>query len=161
MSSGFKNGDVFFNPTTNGIIGTNTNDNVSAGLVGEYIFSSVLGADEITLSSGTPHDITSIALTAGDWDVSGSIIFDVGGGTTSTNQSAWINTVSASGPTPGSGNNYTSFTVATSASQGFTLNVGVLRISVAVTTTVYLTAASTFAVSTMKAYGFIGARRVR
>lgn len=49
------------------LLGTNTNNNALAGYVGEYISS--YRTSPLTISSNTAVNITSISLTAGDWDV--------------------------------------------------------------------------------------------
>jgi hypothetical protein len=50
--------------------GPATNDNVSAGNVGEFVAGQLLRASATSLTTETPKTITSISLTAGDWDVS-------------------------------------------------------------------------------------------
>ena len=62
-----------FNPSTNsGIIGTSTNDNAASGSVGEFH-----DAGQYTLpyysSYNVPQNVRMLTLTAGDWDVYGSI----------------------------------------------------------------------------------------
>jgi hypothetical protein len=52
-------------------IGTTTNDDAAAGHIGEYVSSMVPGGTGPALTSGAASNITSISLTAGDWDVSG------------------------------------------------------------------------------------------
>lgn len=62
--------------TANGvsILGTNTNDSAAAGFVGEYV-ESVTGV--VTAGATTVWtNVTSISLTAGDWDVSGDTVMD-------------------------------------------------------------------------------------
>ena len=156
------------NPTATGLAvtgqipGTTTNDSAAAGNVGEYISSTVLGGSAVGLTSGAPADITSISLTAGDWNVWGSVWFLAGGSTTSTQAIGWISLTSATTPTaPNNGAEYNNTNTNAAGSSPASGPVGMLRISVATTTTVYLSARSTFAVSTMGAYGFIGARRAR
>jgi hypothetical protein len=51
--------------------------------------------------------------------------------------------------------------VALAAGVNMSVSVGPRRLSLAGTTTVYLSANITFAVNTMSVYGYIGARRVR
>lgn len=59
--------------------GTATNNNATAGNIGEEIASTVLSGSAVNLPSvGTTVNITSIALTAGDWDISGSCVFQPG-----------------------------------------------------------------------------------
>jgi len=67
-------GNLIFNPTTKGIKGTTTNDNAAAGNVGEYVESVITSA--VAAAATTQwKDMTSIALTAGDWDVSFSATY--------------------------------------------------------------------------------------
>lgn len=142
-----------------GIKGTTTNDNAATGIVGEFVSSTVLVGSAVAITpSGTQTNITSISLTAGDWDVFGNIVYAPAG--VPTQFASAINTTSATLPTaPAGGYNYAASTAYPIAStQAFTLSTS--RLSLASTTTVYLVGFAVFA-STMTAYGFIGARRVR
>lgn len=146
--------------STSGVIGTTTNDNSAAGSVGEYISSSVLFASRVSVTTGTSKTITSISLTAGDWDVQGVVVYVPAVGTTTAQASVGISTTDNTLPTVAAENNYSALGTS-AASIGCAPNVGSTRISIGSTTTVYIVANATFAVSTMQAYGFIGARRVR
>ncbi len=150
-----------FSPTTNGIIGTNTNDNATAGRVGEYLSSSVLTGAAVAVLNNTAKTITSISLTAGDWDVSGSIVSKAAAGTTTAYIFASISLVNNTIPVFGAENNSSITNAPLAANNNDILCVGPMRISVAGPTTVFLVTQIGFAVSTMSAYGFIGARRVR
>jgi len=66
---------IIFNPTTGGILGTTTNNNASAGYVGEFVSSEVLIGSAVSISANTATDLTSISLTAGDWDVWANVGF--------------------------------------------------------------------------------------
>jgi hypothetical protein len=152
-----------FSPTTGGIIGTTAADNASAGDVGEYISASVVSGSAVSLTSGAASNITSISLTAGDWDVYANIYNISGSGTLATSFFGQITTTSATFTfpptitTPASGGN----NLTASATEGFYLAVGPARINVSGTTTVYLVATSVFTVSTLGGYGWIVARRRR
>jgi hypothetical protein len=143
---------------TGGIVGTATNNNAAAGQIGEFISSNIPGGSAISLTTNTGANITSISLTAGDWDLEGNVAF---GGTTTALSLAqgWINTVSATAPTTAAG--YAISALPTGAGANANLPTGRLRISIAATTTVYLGTLALFASGTCLAYGFIGARRVR
>ena len=153
---------IVFNPTTSGIIGTTTNDSASAGKVGEVISSYITVSNQVSLTNGIASNITSISLTAGDWDVSGSIWIAAASGTT---MSAILGGISqTSGNVSGSvGEGQSSielrltFTVSTTQ----ILPVNSARILLSGTTTVYLVGLALFAVSTCTAYGSIYARRMR
>ena len=56
-----------------GIVGSPTNNNAQTGSVGEYVSAVALyPGGAISVSTGTVSTITSITLTAGDWDVQAS-----------------------------------------------------------------------------------------
>ncbi len=144
------------------IPGTTTNDNASAGNVGEYISASKGAGATVALTSTVTADVLSISLTAGDWDVSGNVLFSLAAGTTVTAQQGGISLTSATLPAGGLSNDRSGFSGMTAtADYASQQTLGVVRVSIASTTTVYLVARAEFAVSTMDAYGFIGARRAR
>lgn len=131
--------------------GTITNDNAQPGNIGEYLFSEVASGAAIALASGTPSDITSIDLTAGDWD----LWANVGLSANPTTVNAWINPVSATDPgAPNEG----AYVIFGNQSQVFPL--GSLRASLAAPATYYLSLNATFG-GALNAYGFMGARRRR
>lgn len=143
------------------LTGTATNNNAPAGSVGEYVSSNVPFGSAVALTSTVKADITSISLTAGDWDVSATVGILPAGSTTTSAITSAISTTSVTFPaSPGAGG-YMSAGFASAAGVGNVLPIGTTRLSLASTTTVYLVAQSTFAVSTSAAYGFIGARRAR
>jgi len=148
-------------PVPGQIPGTGTNDNADAGNVGEYISSTVLAGSAVGLTTATAANVTSISLTAGDWDVWGAVANTVGAGTTTSLVVGWISTTSATQPTSPNEGAYASDSRAVAANGVVTMPVGSKRISLASTTTVYLGVRADFAVNTMAAYGFIGARRRR
>lgn len=144
------------------VLGTSTNNSAGAGYVGEYISSTILSGSAVSLTTATPANITSISLTAGDWDVTGTVCFLGNAATTVTSLVGWISTTSATQPTaPNDGAYYTDQTSRAAGSTIFRASVGQIRISLASTTTVYLSCTAAFAINTYSAFGFIGARRVR
>jgi hypothetical protein len=141
--------------STIGIKGTATNDSAQAGSVGEYVTAS---ASTVSLTNGTAANITSISLTAGDWDVSGVIQFNPAGTTVMQVQNGSISTTSAAqGPLGSNGGISGSQT----AGNGATVVTPVVRLSIASTTTVFLVANTFFSTSTCTGSGVIRARRVR
>jgi len=153
---------IVFNPTTSGIIGTTTNDSASAGKVGEVISSYITVSNQVSLTNGIASNITSISLTAGDWDVSGSIWIAAASGTT---MSAILGGISqTSGNVSGSvgeGQSSIELRLTFTASTTQIIPVNSARILLSGTTTVYLVALALFGVSTCTAYGSIYARRMR
>lgn len=148
--------------TTPDIVGTTAAGNAAAGSLGEVIESTVLIGSAVSLTTATTHDVTSISLTAGDWDVWGNVVFTSGASTTISQVIAFINTTSATVPTRPASGAITEIT-ATLTGNGATqsLSAGMRRVNVLSTTTVYLSCRQTFAAGTLSAYGYIGARRVR
>ena len=143
-----------------GIKGTITNDSAATGVVGEFISSTILVGAAVSLTTGTAANVTSISLTAGDWDVSGLVSSVAAGGTTISGFLAWISTTSATAPTSPNSGGYVLLQVTGAAGGNIALPVSTMRMSLASTTTVYLSTLQTFS-STDSAYGFISARRVR
>lgn len=143
----------------NGIIGTTSNDSVAAGSVGEYV-ESVISASVNFPTSGQYGDLTSISLTAGDWDVSG-IWVSIANGATLTGWGTGISTTA--------GDSTTGLTYPTNRADALvpvgtisaTISIPVFRMSLAATTTVYLKYTATYSVATPKCFGRLSARRVR
>ncbi len=146
---------------TSGLTCTATNDNAAAGKIGEYVVSNIVVASGVALTTATPLNVTSISLTAGDWDARGTVAFSPAAGTLIVDMKGGINTVTNTLPTLSGTAPLVDIPLSPSAGIGATIPVGVGRLSLGATTTVYLVAQSTFTVSTCKAYGFISARRVR
>jgi len=151
---------VAFSDNTAGILGTTTNDDAGAGYVGEIIESTVLVGGAVAMVTGTAKTITSISLTAGDWDVWGNVCLNPAGGSIMQAIAASINTTTDAVPTAPNGG-ATSNISGISTTSGIQLPSGVKRLSLSGTTTVYLIGQTAFTVSTMTGFGYIGARRVR
>jgi hypothetical protein len=152
------------------ILGYKTGTNVSAGYVGEYICAQVTNGGSptgcatntstpVSLATNTPVNIASISLTAGDWDVWGSVGFLPAGTTTTQNLQGWISTSSATNPVPPNYGAYFYQPISYAAGVAPFMPVGTRQINVSSTTTVYLEAQAGFSVSTMTGYGFLAARR--
>jgi hypothetical protein len=143
------------------LVGTTTNDDAVAGNIGEYIASTVLVGAPVPLTNNTPANITSISLTAGDWDVEGNIAFNPNAATTIALLAGWISTVSATQPTIPNGGAFFQYDLTFTTGTVQVFPTGRMRLSLASTTTVYLSVQATFAVNTLGGYGHIHARRVR
>ncbi|MFA6080751.1 MAG: hypothetical protein WC753_04745 [Candidatus Gracilibacteria bacterium] len=157
-----------FSPTTGGIVGTTTNDNAGAGKVGEYISSVIVSGSAVSMTTLTDKTITSISLTAGDWDVWGEVYIS-GNGVTEVYQIVGaISTVDNTIPTvPADGASFQN--ISSTAGNNWTiggsgvpsLSLSPCRVSLNATTTIYLVASYAFLVSTLDGFGKICARRVR
>ena len=149
--------------STNGLIGTTTNDSAAAGSVGEYISATKSFGVPVSLTSDTPADVISISLNAGDWDIWGNVGF-LGGATTLVQYcQGWSSQTSATNPGQNLLNSvpYSGGGTAVFAATNLIFNIPMLRISLASPTTIYLSVQAGFSVSTCSAFGNINARRVR
>jgi len=133
-----------------------------AGYIGQPLSSLIPSGSAVSLTTGTPANVTSVALTAGDWDVSGSV--DYVASTASIAVSAvWesgINTTTATLPTDGTEVFYATPAVIATTSFKTSLVIPRKIINVSAGTTVYLVTEATFTAGTVTAYGSITARRV-
>lgn len=142
---------------TGGIIGTNTNNNADAGSVGEVITATQSSA--VSLSNSAGANITSISLTAGDWNVSGVVCFTPANGTSVTNMTSGISTTSA---TLGALGSYSGISIPyTGNGGGSCIPTPNVRVQGTGTATVYLVSIQGFTAGTMTATGVIFARRPR
>ena len=138
--------------------GTATNDSAAAGRIGEFTEAEVTTSGALSLTSVTNLDVCTLALTAGDWDVWGTLYF-LPVGATIVNQQGWIGT--AAGTNPGDVAKG-AYILNTNVGTGqWVAPVGQRRISLAASGSVYLTARSNFSVGTTTVAGYIAARRVR
>jgi hypothetical protein len=136
---------------TAGIVGTTTSNSANAGSVGEFIDSA---ATNVTVGTSATN-LTSISLTAGDWDVSGIVQFYGGGAVTFV--SGAINTTSAS--FAGTSLGKSQVFGATYAAGGIgAATLPSLRYSVSTTTTLYLIGSLS---ASQQCYGYVSARRIR
>ena len=156
----FTSKGIYPNQTT-GIIGTTTNNNVNAGSVGEVITSQIASGSAVSLSNATPKTITSISLTAGDWDVEGFVDLAFSSATTVATgvQEGGINSSTNAFATQDQQTTQT--IVMTTSSDTMTIGVPLVRLSLASTTTYYLVGEATFSAGTCTGYGTITARRRR
>ena len=152
-------------PTINtpNITGVTDASNASAGSVGEYISATLSSGSAVSLTTFTAKTVTSISLTAGDWDVTGVMNMFFGA---TTNVVAAYGGASTTNNTLGANNTFTGTLYATTgAVLGDVLQtrspIPMQRISISTTTTVYLIAFASFSVSTVNAHGEIRARRIR
>src|SRR5579863_4104971 len=66
------------------ILGTSGTAAAAAGSVGEIIRSTIPSGSAVALTTATPANVTSVALTPGDWDVWGVVDFNPAGTTSIT-----------------------------------------------------------------------------
>lgn len=138
--------------------GTTAAGNAVAGTLGEVVSSLIASASPVSLTTATAANVTSISLTAGDWDVDGNINFSASSATV-TGTSGGITVTTATVPVDGS-EVYSGVQV-TLLSENDSVTIPSKRVNVNATTTVYLVGKSTFSAGTVSAFGSIRARRVR
>lgn len=143
------------------IPGTATNDVAIAGNVGEYVESVIASGSAVALTTATPKTITSISLTAGDWDVSALGSISNSGANFTQFGFSLSGTTNTLDTTPGK-LNFATLSGGT-APGGSALNVAIpsYKLRLAAPTTVYLVSQATFTGGTAAAFGIISARRPR
>lgn len=137
---------------TLGIVGTTTNNNANAGVVGEYGAQTA----NTSISTATNTNLTSISLTAGDWDVTGAVVYVPAGGASVTNLVAGASSTSATLPGVPAYGQFPS-----AVTSNINIIVPTQRFSLASTTTIYLVGQVTFSVGTVTYNALLRARRVR
>lgn len=137
--------------------GTSTNDNAPGGYVGQLISSVIATGSAVSYSNATPKDLTSIILTAGDWDVWGNLTFS-GSGSVLTGALIWISTTSATIP---DASLYSGFNSNAVLMQTYGGAIPQLRFTVSSPTTIYISGDAVFATGTVTGSGGIYARRRR
>lgn len=139
--------------------GNNTNTAPPAGFIGEQIRSALAAASQITLTTNTPANVTSITLSAGIWDISGIVSFGTNAATSSTAYQIGIGTTSAT--IPGNfGDDSLSITNAAILNQSISFSIPSLRVTLSGSTVYYLVCQATFTLNAKTAYGRISATRV-
>jgi len=132
-----------------------SNTSPNSGYIGEHIESVINSGSAVSLSTGTPTDITSISLTAGIWDLCG--IVSVKGVVSGTSMKGSISLTSATHGTSGD-NEVENGLMALTSPQS--VMIPSYRLLLSSTTTVYLVTSATFLVGSVTAYGRISANRV-
>lgn len=136
--------------------GIATNTNASAGEVGEIITAT---ATTGTLSSGTSTNVTSITLTAGDWDITAG--YNAIGSSNPSVTDIWcsINTATPTNVNiAGQSFRIRGLTMTDPVASGA---LGPLRVSIASSTTYYLNTAVTYTGGSFAVTGVLRARRMR
>jgi hypothetical protein len=156
-----KTGGVSFGPYATSargqLPGTATNDNADAGDIGEFLSNTASG---VSLMNGTPAQVGTLSLTAGDWDIWGSVIFSPAATTTSASIIGAVSLTSASANSIASPC-FVQVSYAGTAGANQNLPMAPCRVTVATTTSVFVNIDAFFSVSTATGSGTIFARRVR
>lgn len=142
--------------------GTATNDSAAAGYIGEAIRSGVSSPSQVEAVNNQFKDITTIDLTAGDWDVSGVVEFNLDAGSLSTNQmQAVISAYANNTTTDHSNGSNLVYAVSSGGGVFYAAAIPPIRITIASPTTIHLKGLLAFSGGPPHLFGFINARRVR
>jgi len=143
--------------------GVTDGSSAASGMIGEYKYSTIASGSAVSLTTATTANVTSISLTAGDWDVTGLVEFIGASATVAANAPIYAGIGSTSATLTDT--QYclmrAGAMTTTSYSPWNAIDTPIVRVSLTATTTVYLHAQATFTAGTMTAYGTIRARRVR
>jgi hypothetical protein len=142
----------------NAAMGVTDGSDAAAGQIGEWLSSVV--ATPAGIGNNNPTNVTSLSLTAGDWDVRGEVWYNLGAGPTGSCEAAISTTAGAMPSVPGIGSRTTQIFVH-QANSGQVLPLATCRLSLSAPATVYLIALCGFSSGTTTAYGRIEARRAR
>lgn len=149
---------------TLGIVGTTTNNSVQAGSVGEYV-ESIVTATNTGVTSGAAANITTISLTAGDWDVTGNVRFRNSGPMVTVGYCVGsISTTTNTHGTQDTNASYVNIPPGIDPDVNPTFPTPTVRISIASTTTIYLVGTISFTpvgANTFGSGGILRARRMR
>ena len=135
----------------------------AVGYVGEFISATVPTGSSVSLTTATIANITSITLSAGDWELRGQVDYTAA---LSTVVNVFAQGISTTSATFGGQDTYTQTnTTAGAIVPNVTYDIGAAvrtqRLLLSATTTVYLVCRAVFTTNTLKAYGTIEARRIR
>lgn len=125
----------------------------------DYLESSVASGSAVALTTNVAKTITSITISAGDWDVAGHVAFTSAGGASFTIVAGSLSlTTDTSSSTLGRWNQTVS---AAFVPGGVPISTVIIpsRFSVASSTQIFLVGFATFTVGTSGGYGLIRARK--
>ena len=129
----------------------------AAGKIGEVVNASQPANQAMV--TGVPINVTSLSLTAGDWNIEGNVWMSASVGT--INNNAAISTTSVTLDPAGVPGRMQIFIGGSGTVTSLCMPTGRKLINVSTSTTVYLVAMATFASGTCNGQGTIHARRIR
>src|SRR5579872_3005559 len=139
-----------------GIQGTSTNGNSITRRSSDLISSVISSGSAVSMVTATVKDLTSISLTAGDWDIYSNVTMENASSVLSEGL-CWTSTTSATQPDA----SLFSGIVGANSHSFLAITSPFVRLSLASTTIVYVSAISVFAAGSTTMYGGIYARRAR
>lgn len=145
-------------------LGVTTNSNAASGYIGEEIKSAISTSTNYT-TTATYQNVTSITLTAGDWDVSAMLTLVANSSTLTVNNPVIFATSTTTGATDAHSVQGINISYISSMTAGGTGAIsGAItpyRVSISSSTTIYLISQATFTVGNPQYVGSIRARRIR
>jgi hypothetical protein len=145
------------------IKGEPSTGSAASGNIGEHIASNIVYANRVALTSSGNYDVTSITLSAGDWDISALMNFAATTSTSLTYYQCSISTTSATqaNDSPWIAANYGP-TTALGAAWTFSVAITPTRVTLSTNTTYYAVCTANWSGGTgVFAYGQLRARRMR
>ena len=141
-------------------MGVTDGSEAGSGQIGEFLLHQILAADAIPLTSEQILTVATIDLPAGDWDVRGQVDYAADPSTIITYVKQGVSRFDAQFDAQ---DTYSNIYVRSSVETGVDIGISLrpTRLNIATPTTVYLVCMALFVLSTMSAYGYIGARRAR
>lgn len=142
--------------------GEPSNGGATAGNIGEYVESILASGSAVSLVTATGKTVTSISLTAGDWDVNLTAYFIPGATTNITLLQSSVSLVTNT--IDGAIGRFVQAPYGVAGlvpAANISSIVAPYRLSLSATTTVFLVVQAAFTVSTLTACGIIRARRAR
>jgi len=124
---------------------------VGAGYVGYFVSSVIPFASAISISNNAAKNLTSITISAGDWDIYGNIYFNPTG--IASNALCWISSTSATVPDASLVNGISGSAIGATA-----ISAPFFQISVSSNTTIYLSGFLAFSTGTVNMCGGLYAR---
>lgn len=146
--------------TVTKVLGVTDGSSATAGDVGEHQQSRVTSLTNLPVATGNWGNLTSLSLTAGDWDVTGLSVFDANGATvTAVVLAVSVNSGSTTTDHQVGDNQITTFPA--TSTYDSTAIVPHYRLSLSGTTTVYLKSFVNYSAATPRYRCRLSARRVR
>jgi len=154
-------GNLIFGTSGKGITGTIAADDAATGNLGQVLTSTAGFTNAPTTNQ--LGDLTSLSITAGDWDIYVSLYFTGNGATWSKGSVGVSSTAGNDGTGLVSGDNRLDLVFANSSTAitDLPLYITAYRVNVSSTTTYYLKYLAVYTLGTPQAKGRITARRVR
>lgn len=141
--------------------GTNTNNSAAAGYIGEYVEATVIVYTAVPAANNQFGDLTSISLTAGDWDVTLVVQLNNNGATATVADIGISTTTGNSATGMAYGVNLIEMPWQAVAAADASMVIPSYRMSLNATTTVYAKNLVTYSAGTPRYKCCISARRVR